>query len=164
MSYGIDCFSYGIRGISYWISGMTYGIGCISYEIVCISYEIGGLSYGICCMFYVICCLYGICSISYRIDCMSYGIGRLSYGICRMFYGIDCMSCMSYMMDFIVFCMLLTIRPVYSIDCLFYCKILDNLSCVMRKLNFCLCENRAADQLCSNAQLTIAFVFATRIV
>ena len=40
------------------------------------------------------------------------------------------------------------------------------LSCVMRKPEFCLCENKGADQLCSNCtvpQLISAFVFTTRI-
>ena len=33
----------------------------------------------------------------------------------------------------------------------------------MRKLDFCLCENKGADQLCSvlTAQLIIAYIFAT---
>ena len=34
----------------------------------------------------------------------------------------------------------------------------------MRKLAFCMCENKDADQLCGTAQLISAFVFATRIV
>ena len=44
------------------------------------------------------------------------------------------------------------------------------MSCIMRKQDFCLCENKGADQLCSTCtskgqgQLISAFVFATRIV
>ena len=36
-----------------------------------------------------------------------------------------------------------------------------NMSRVMRKLAFCLCENKDADQLCVTAQLISTFVFAT---
>ena len=34
----------------------------------------------------------------------------------------------------------------------------------MRKLDFCICKNKDADQLRGNAKLISAFVFATRIV
>ena len=40
----------------------------------------------------------------------------------------------------------------------------DNLSIVMRKPAFCICENKDADQLRGTAKLISDFVFATRIV
>ena len=36
------------------------------------------------------------------------------------------------------------------------------LSCIIRKVDFCLCENKGADQL--RSKLISAFVFATRII
>ena len=41
------------------------------------------------------------------------------------------------------------------------CVIKDQLSHVMRKPDFCICENKGADQLRSNLKLISAFVFAT---
>ena len=38
------------------------------------------------------------------------------------------------------------------------------MSHVMRKTALCICENKAADQLCGIAQLISAFVFATQII
>ena len=38
------------------------------------------------------------------------------------------------------------------------------MSLRMRKPTSCICENKGADQLCSNAQLISAFVIVTRIV
>ena len=37
---------------------------------------------------------------------------------------------------------------------------IEYISCIMTKTDFCLCENKGADQLCSNC----AIVFATQIV
>ena len=45
-----------------------------------------------------------------------------------------------------------------------YVVIDDNMGSVMRNLDFCLCENKDADQLRSTAKLISAFVFATLIV
>ena len=39
-----------------------------------------------------------------------------------------------------------------------------DMSLVMRKLAFCICENKDADQLCDNHEADQRFVFATRIV
>ena len=41
------------------------------------------------------------------------------------------------------------------------------MSCIMRKLDFCLCEQKGADQMCSNLtadQGLCFFVFATKIL
>ena len=40
----------------------------------------------------------------------------------------------------------------------------DNMSLVMRKPAFCICENKDADQLHGNREADHAFVFATWIV
>ena len=41
---------------------------------------------------------------------------------------------------------------------------LDNLSHIVRKPEFCRCENKGADQLRSNCEADHAFVFGTQIV
>ena len=41
---------------------------------------------------------------------------------------------------------------------------ISNMSLVMRKLAFCICENKEADQLRGNHELISAFVFPTRTV
>ena len=45
--------------------------------------------------------------------------------------------------------------------CFFLCS---QMSLVIKKLYFCLCNNKDADQLCSTAQLISMFVFTTPIV
>ena len=44
------------------------------------------------------------------------------------------------------------------------CRIKESMSRIMRKLDFCLCENKGAGQLRSNCEAVSTFVFATRIV
>ena len=44
------------------------------------------------------------------------------------------------------------------------CMILFINECVMRKPDFCICENKDADQLRGNAKLICAFVFAAQMV
>ena len=46
---------------------------------------------------------------------------------------------------------------------MYTCSGRNSVSLVMRKPFFCICENKDADQLHSNAQLISALVFATRI-
>ena len=49
-------------------------------------------------------------------------------------------------------------------SCLAQCRIKESMSRIMRKLDFCLCENKGADQLRSNCEAVSTFVFATWIV